>query len=703
MPVTDQSTLMTDAIPKEAYELKDDELVEFAEEVYKMYAHDRMPFGRMAISNDKFYSGNHVKYKNGAATSIPQYPDVPPAPLVRSIPITTILLNTKITQMLSNPPIPVISEKVDADDPDKARAIAVAIQKKLEAVMDENYMYIVNHKWLQDTSLHHVGWTQLYSDNSGIHWKNREFEEVLVYPKIQDIEDSPLIGIKFTGILNHFANDKNYFNIDKLKPITSKEDKEVSAYTKAESPRSYGHIPLKGLNTFEGCEFQMKVELNEKNIKTLSNKSFHGKKFGWIANKQPGDQIIFIFSVAQNNVIRQSFIDTDNYHLYPLTFDPGELYGISMFYRGISTNKSIDNIVSQIEFYAATALKYRLLVPRTANISDVDNTSGLEIEYDGEVEPRELQHSDIPQGLFTYLQELVGLLNLIFQISPQSTEGSTGSGAKKFKANESAKETDMFNNGPALERFKIALTKVTKGMLDLMANSLREEDFVYEYKNEEGKNAVQKVHLVGERYYNENKNTFEDENGQPLDLPYENIVIVRHDYPVDVEIQNGLSYTSDGVRSIMVDLVKQQILPPEILEDVFAYGKILEFIDMQNKRNAKSGENAQSNAIQLKLAGQPSIPKPQGQLQAGGVPPSGTPKPQVGGQMPIAGAQPIQSQPQAAPQMATPQMGGQPRLPANNTGIPQAGKSAKLMQIISEIAQANPNQAAQTTPQTPQQ
>ena len=305
----------------------------------------------------------------------------------------------------------------------------------------------------------------------------------------------------------------------------------------------------------------------------------------------------------------------DSYHIYIYSPQWGKLYRNSLFRRVMPANLSYDEMMTSFEKFISLAAKYKVAIQSMFDVTKMTDQNGLIIKYGGTTPPTELRGANLPSAAFDIMNEVKNSMNYSLSISP-STMGASMSGSKKFKAMETQKQADMFNTAPAIAGLRKCLTDMTKGIVKLMSSNMQVEEFAYGPKDETT-GMQPKVHMVGESYYNSQKQYIDDAfknekaNGE--------LVIIKQDMPVKVEIANGLDYTDQGIRSVIIDLVKEGVLKPQAVKEAFGTGEILKYIneyavpDQPDQNQPQNG--GQPQAAPAGGQGQPQAPMQKGPPQ----------------------------------------------------------------------------------------
>jgi hypothetical protein len=538
--------------------------IAWAKTTYANYNLGRAGKLKQSMAARRFYEGDHAGYANFLmSTPNPTFVNK----YGRRVPYAETLIENKRTMIMQSHPRPSISKKINAKNIKHAELISLVTQEILDDIWESENIDDLLNDFTMDALIDGLAFLQLYTDRDGIHVTHKQFDSVLCPVDIMNIDEAPSIGIKFSDIIGKYKNNPDYKNIDQLKPTAiGREWDFIDMYaheTDMKIPNSTNSIMA--LNKFDAVEWQTLVTLDSKTISKLKS------KYPWVANKEPGDRIMWILTVSSGTVIRDQYLNVDSYYLYPFCPLGGAWGRPSLFTRLISMGKAYDVLWTTLEEYASFAMKYRIIVPRETILTPMTNQNGTVIRYTG-TPPEEMDHSDVSPGYFDMLSKYEDVMQTLANVN-DSTLGEMPSGSKKYMALESQKMQDLANSRPIIEGLKKTIKKMCEGIMDLVDENYEIQDMVYTDKD-----GVHPIKVVGNAYAKSNPTTlsaynhtdkgdimnridYESSSELQTGLPGPELVIIHKDYPVEIKITQGLDYSQQGMQNDLLELAKS--LPPQ--------------------------------------------------------------------------------------------------------------------------------------------
>lgn len=599
----------------------DDEKIGWAKKQYADINMGRVGKLKQSLSARSYYMGSHTGYADFLMsapnpTFVNKY--------TRRVPYAETLIENKRTVVMQSHPRPSISRKMNAKYIEHADLISVVTQNIFDDIWKSEDMDWKLNMLVLDALIDGVSYLQLSTDERGIHISPKKFEEIMVPVDIWDISKAPSVGIKFRDVIGNYKNHPDYKNTDTLRPThLSQEWDFIDMYaheTDMRTPTVSSEVM--DLNVFDGVEWQTLFTLTPESIDKLKG------KYPWVAKKKPNDKVLWIMTASGDVVIRDQFLDIDSYHIYPFVPLGGDFSTPSVFSRLVSMGKGYDVLWTTVEEYMAFALKYRILVPRDTITTQITNQNGNIIRYTGDP-PSEMEHSDISPGYFDMAEKYEQVMMFLSNIN-SSTMGDMPTGDKKYKALEAQKLQDIVNAKPMIENLKMCIKRMCEGILDLVDAGYDLRDMVYSDKD-----GVHQVKIAGAKYalsnptsvslYNHTDKKKErfTSSGKDTGTPEPELVIIHKDYPVEINITQGLDYSEQSVQNDLLELARG--LPPDspyqkafikawvLSKDV---GEVQRFIDEAEREEAQNNQaNTTGSPLLAGANPEPSAPA------AGGGPP----------------------------------------------------------------------------------
>lgn len=430
------------------------------------------------------------------------------------------------------------------------------------------------------TAKHGVSFMEIWPDPVTEAIQSQVFDAFDIYlmGNLTSIYDSPFL---LKGIPQTIAEIKANENFDeealsKLNPDNRMASSEIKeAYQKA---RFGGETMPDQAATIILKEAFNKEYLNEDNVPRI-RKQENASEI--LKGKDMGDVIIRQTFVAGNINLLDNYLPMSEYPFVDFRFEPGPIYQVPLIERFMPSNKSLDLVASRVERYTHTMVTGSWS-KRQGEQFNIDNTPGGQIiEYQG-TPPVQNNIAPIPAFVFNYMNFLNSVIEE--QGVTTTTLGKLPNGVKANAAIESLKESEYANLEIPMSRLKETVKKTAEKFLDIADSHFITPKTVYHLN----KGEPEYFDVIGNSNISRRKskgvNTSSD------------VVPLKRDAVVDIEVENGAAYTKEGGRTIAMNLVKEmfpyfqaQLIPPEalkvILENVlqsYQFSGIGDFMEAMN-------------------------------------------------------------------------------------------------------------------------
>jgi hypothetical protein len=169
---------------------------------------------------------------------------------------------------------------------------------------------------------------------------------------------------------------------------------------------------------------------------------------------------------------------------------------------------------------------------------------GQEVEYES-VPPQQMQTTQLGSYVFNFIDQLNSIIEE--QGASTSSLGQLPPGVKSGVAIESMKATEYANLKIATDMLKDTVKRIGEMMIDIAATHFIEPQTVYH--TEDGNPAY--FDIIGEKGIDAYKKINKKNMGEMPDA-----VPIKKDYKVDVEVESGLGYTTEGKRNTMMQIIE---------------------------------------------------------------------------------------------------------------------------------------------------
>lgn len=270
-----------------------------------------------------------------------------------------------------------------------------------------------------------------------------------------------------------------------------------------------------------------------------------GEKNGAMEGKSKGDMIMRHSFIAGGVWLKDEYVDLDQYPFVDFRFEPGPIYQVPLIERFIPANKSLDIAASRVERFMNTMVAGMWLKRKGENFQISNIPGGQVAEFEG-TPPQQMQLASVPPFVFNYMNFLESIIEE--QGASTSALNQLPSGVKSGVAIENLKATEYANLKISSDQLKTTVKQITERMLDIADKYYIDPQTVMILKD----NEPDYFEVIGQTGINKR---------QEIDIPVpEDVVPLKKDYQVDIQIESGLGFTSQG-RKDTAQQITQFILP----------------------------------------------------------------------------------------------------------------------------------------------
>ena len=402
----------------------------------------------------------------------------------------------------------------------------------------------------------------------------RDAFDLYLKGELDDLQDSPFVIEAFPRLISEIKADNN-FDPELTENITADNKHASSEIKEAYLKARYGTgTPNDFTATLIQKEAWIKTPVTQDNLKDIKEMASPNNEF------EVGRTAMRHTITAGGVKLLDEYLDMEFYPYVPIQLEAGPLYQTALIERFIPANKSLDIAMSRIERYANTMITGTWLRRKGENFDFTNIPGGQVLEYET-TPPTQGQMASIPPFMFQYIE----MLNRIIEEQGASTTAlnQLPQGVKSGKAIEMVKATEYANLKIPSEQLKIAVQKIAEIMVNYAA------DFVLPISvgdmNSQGD--VTNYQLVGERRNN-------IQGLEPL-----NAVVIKKGTKVNIEVEAGLGFTSEGKKetmqqivTYMSELAQQGLISSDAVKvvtqkflNIFQFGSTQEFMDNWDKGN----------------------------------------------------------------------------------------------------------------------
>jgi hypothetical protein len=446
---------------------------------------------------------------------------------------------------------------------------------------------------------HGVSYLQVWPDavDEAIRTQVYDAFDIYLMGNLTSIYDSPYMIKAVPMLISQIKANEN-FNKDQLNKISPDNKYASSEIKDAYLMARYGRETQADESaTLILKEAFLKEYVNEINMAKIRAQE-DGDKI--LKGKKIGDPIIRQVFSAGGVWLRDVYTQLPDYPFVDFRMEPGNIYQVPMIERFISANKSLDQVVSRVERYTHTMASGKWL-KRQGEQFKISNQSGGEvIEYQG-TPPEQMQIAPLPQFLFEFMSVLTGYIEE--QGVSTTALSKIPAGVKSNAAIESLKESELANLVMSNRQLKKTIKNICEKFLDIVDSYfLTPQTVMYLEKGQ-----PDYFDIIGGSALKSRKQL---KVGTP-----ENVIPVKKEYRVEVEIEAGLGYTKEGQKDsmqkfadYMLQLAQAKLISPDAMKyvveklvEVFQFGKSQELLEGLDTAKM-TAEMSDDQLTQMKMA-----------------------------------------------------------------------------------------------------
>jgi len=557
------------------------------DEMVSMAASARRNFEKKWYDNNFFDDGHHFRYTSSSTGKIVDLTESQSGSLpIRAIPkasrqirgVANLLVAPEYTPVVY--PEQVIKENFAMEDEftkslqlskDTAKKVGHWILeewRKQELKQKVIYMVILAAK-------HGVSFLQVWPDAVEEKIRTKVFDAFDIYlmGEYTALSDLPFIVKAAPHLIstikaNELFDEKQKAQIHPDNKYASSEVKE--AYMRSRYGKSAGEADRSATLILK--EAFIKEYIDDKNFETIREKAP-----GVLESRKKGDMVLRHVFSAGGIWLRDTYIDLPDYPFVDFRFEPGPIYQTPLIERFIPANKSLDMVMSRVERYANTMVTGTWMKRKGENFVITNVPGGQVLEYET-VPPVQGNMASVPPFLFNFIQLLEK--NIEEQGASTAALNVLPEGVKSGVAIESLKATEFANLKISADQLKQTTKTIAEKMIDIAADHfISPQTVVYLEKGE-----PTYFDIIGQR-------GIEARKAAKVDIP--NAVTIKKDYQIDIQVETGLGFTSEGKRLAMQQITEfmrgvaaEGYLTPEAVQiaiekllEIFEFGDTAEFMD----------------------------------------------------------------------------------------------------------------------------
>lgn len=444
---------------------------------------------------------------------------------------------------------------------------------------------------------HGVSYMQIWPDSVEEKIRTQIFDAFDIYLKgdLTEIYDSPSI-VKTSQTLISQIKANEEFDEHQLELISPDNKYASSEIKQAYMTSRYGFERATDFNsTLILKEAFIKEYIDEENterIKTQDNAD------QILDMRKKGDVVIRHVFTAGGVWLKDEYLDIAEYPFIDFRYEPGPIYQVPMIERFIPANKSLDVLASRIEQYANTMTAGIWSVRAGEDFAISNIPGGQKVTYKN-VPPQQIPLAPIPAYLFNFMDFLEK--NIEEQGASTSALGNIPNGVKSGVAIESVKSIEYANLKIPSMMLKKTMKRIAQRLIDIGSSYVSPQTVYYMNKGK-----PDYFEILGEKGIEKRKKI-----GLPIPT---NIIEIKGDYYVDIEVESGLGFTQEGKKqtaqqiiTFMLQMSEQGLITQDSIKvvlrrllDTYQFGATEEFMEaLDSGTQASPLTEEQLNAIKI--------------------------------------------------------------------------------------------------------
>lgn len=550
----------------------------------------RKVFERRWYDNNFFDDGYHFRFLSRSTNKIVDLSDRSTvyAPM-RAIPKTSQQIRGMANLLISNNPVPTVYPKnisqSDYANPEEFKraqeeASNIALRtghwlteewKEQELVDKMIHMVILSIK-------HGVSYMQVWPDavEEKILTQVYDAFDIYLMGNLTSMYDSPYVIKAVPQLISVIQANEDFDELQRLRILISDNRYSASEVKESYMAARFGReTKSDNSSTVILKEAFIKEYLNEVNQSRIRMQDDAGEI---LKGKKIGDMVMRQVFVANGIWLRDRYVDLPDYPFIDLRLEPGPIYQVPKMERFVNANKSLDLVISRLERYTHTMVTGTWMKRRGEGFKINNIAGGQIIEYDA-TPPVQGNIAPIPQFMFNLIELLTSFIEE--QGVSTSALNQIPKGVKAHAAIESLKETERANLFIADQQVKKTIRHISERMLDIVDNYFVKPQTVY-FLN---KGKPDYFDIIGDSALGKRKKL-------KVETP-DNVIPIKGDYKVEIEIESGMGYTKQGQKESMMELgnwlmelTTAGIISPNAMKyvvqkmlEVYKFGSYQEFME----------------------------------------------------------------------------------------------------------------------------
>jgi hypothetical protein len=532
-----------------------------------------------------FYEGVHFTYpKKDATGNWQRRNEFGKNKVIREIPKAKKQLDSIRNLILKLKQRPVVypdSNIILADNVDPIKQEQEKDAAELQARYVDHYMNQVmklarhKKKLIRYAELYHVAYIQILNDNGKKEFAVYDPFEISIFPTISNINEYPMlakhVSHRFEDLVGNDLYDQEA--IGKLQRTAAGNGSgqySGSIYKDSYMRERYGNAPkdnvlvdelyqIVKVNTADGQvvdnEEQFQADFAAQNPAVQNEDGTMGE--APTAPEMKEEERLRVRAYIGTEKVRDEITNLSKIPISMFVWGD-EAYSTSIMEDLMPLNKAYDIFMSKLEHKAKKLDTGRIVMQKSEDAKILTTNDGEFMRYK-RFKPEMMDEAGVPNAFM----EAVNMIESDMKELGVAMTSAAGlpTGVEAWRAIESLKEADASSIGTQLDNLNECLTDLTEKLTEMMAYDMTEEENV-QMKDANGQ--MQTYRVVGKRGAD-----IMTQGGGAMNA---NTIVLDPSRTTLVEIESDLTWTKEGQRYFVLDLVKEGILPKETALETLKFG-----------------------------------------------------------------------------------------------------------------------------------
>jgi hypothetical protein len=427
-------------------------------------------------------------------------------------------------------------------------------------------------KLVRYAGLYNVAYIQIMNDDGDRYFEVYDPFEISVFPTISNINDHNVVVKHITRRLSEIEDSEMYDReqVSILKQKQRDGQYSASKYKNSYMSERFGKAPDDSVVIDEMYEVvnvdvdeDDKYVSQEKLMPKLNDDGSIDEEYE--VPKTQKKPRVRIRSYVDDVMLREEVTQLTKIPISMYVWDD-EAYQTSFMEELMPLNKAYDIMVSKLEQKAKKMDTGRYAIHKSEDAKVMSTNDGEFIRYKRSA-PTVMQEATVPNAFM----ETIGMIegDLREQGVAMTSAAGIPKGVEAWRAIESLKEADYSSIGTQLDNLNETLTDITEKLTEMLAYDITDIQYV-QLKDESGEMKTYRV--IGKRGYDI---LMRDSNGASMD----DVIVIDPDRDTKIEIESEMTWTEEGKRNLILDLLNAGALPKELALETLKYGNTQEVME----------------------------------------------------------------------------------------------------------------------------